>query len=48
MIRHTVLVMTALAICAIAAGRLNTRTDTQAPPPNTPDRRPPSEPGVIP
>lgn len=46
--RHTVLVMTALAICAIAAARLRTRTDTQAPPPNTPDQRPPSEPGMIP
>ncbi|MDP9798666.1 SRSO17 transposase [Catenuloplanes nepalensis] len=32
-VRHTVLVMTALAICAIAAARLKTRTDTQAPPP---------------
>ena len=38
-IRHTVLVMTALAICAIAAARLTTRTDTQAPPPNPPDQR---------
>ncbi|KAB1920924.1 transposase, partial [Micromonospora sp. ALFpr18c] len=47
-IRHTVLVMTALAICAITAARLKTRTDTQAPPPNTPDQRPPSEPGMIP
>ncbi|MCW2686264.1 MAG: endonuclease [Mycobacterium sp.] len=46
--RHTVLVMTALAICAIAAARLKTRTDTQAPPPNTPDQQPPSEPGMIP
>jgi len=40
--------MTALAICAIAAARLKTRTDTQAPPPNTPDQRPPSELGTIP
>lgn len=47
-IRHTVLVMTALAICAIAAARLKTRTDTQAPPPDTPDQRPPAEPGMIP
>ena len=47
-IRHTVLVMAALAICAIAAARLKTRTDTQALPPNTPDQRPPSEPGMIP
>jgi hypothetical protein len=47
-IRHTVLVMSALAICAIAAARLESRTDTQAPPPNTPDQRPPCEPGTIP
>lgn len=47
-VRHTVLVMTALAICAIAAARLKTRTDTQAPPPNTPDQQPPTEPGMIP
>jgi SRSO17 transposase len=46
--RHTVLVMTALAVCAVAAARLKTRTDTQAPPPNTPDQRPPAEPGMIP
>jgi SRSO17 transposase len=46
--RHTVLVMTALAICAIAAARLKTRTDTQALPPNTPDQKPPAEPGMIP
>jgi SRSO17 transposase len=47
-IRHTVLVMTALAICAVAAARLKPRTDTQAPPPNTPDQQPPAEPGMIP
>ncbi|GID32559.1 hypothetical protein C8E87_0077 [Paractinoplanes brasiliensis] len=46
--RHTVLVMTALAICAIVAASLKTRTDTQAPAPNTPDQRPPAEPGMIP
>jgi SRSO17 transposase len=46
--RHTVLVMTALAICAVAAARLKDRTDTQTPPPNTPDQRPPAEPGMIP
>jgi len=31
--RHTVLVMVALAICAITAALLRDRTDTQAPPP---------------
>lgn len=45
--RHTVLVMTALAICAIAAARLRKQTDTQAPPPVTPDQQPPAEPGMI-
>ena len=46
--RHTVLVMAALAVCAVAAARLKNRTDTQAPPPNTPDQPPPAEPGMIP
>jgi SRSO17 transposase len=46
--RHTVLVMTALAICAVAAAQLKDRTDTQPPPPNTPDQRPPTDPGMIP
>ena len=46
--RHTVLVMAALAICAITAAQLRDRTDTQAPPPVTPDQRPPPDPGMIP
>jgi SRSO17 transposase len=46
--RHTVLVMAAFAICAVAAARLKDRTDTQAPPPNRPDQPPPAEPGMIP
>jgi SRSO17 transposase len=46
--RHTVLVMAALAICAVVAARLKDRTNTQAPPPNTPDQPPPPEPGMIP
>ena len=46
--RHTVLVMAALAVCAVTAARLKRRTDTQAPPPNTPDQPPPTEPGMIP
>lgn len=46
--RHTVLVMAALAVCAVTAARLKDRTDTQAPPPNTPDQPPPAEPGMIP
>jgi len=46
--RHTVLVMAALAICAVTAARLHDRTDTQAPPPNRPDQPPPADPGLIP
>jgi hypothetical protein len=46
--RHAVLVMAALAICAITAAQLKDRTDTQAPPPVRPDQPPPAEPGMIP
>jgi SRSO17 transposase len=46
--RHTVLVMAALAICAITAAQARDRTDTQAPPPIRPDQPPPPEPGMIP
>ena len=46
--RHTVLVMAALAICAVVAAHLHDRTNTQAPAPNTPDQPPPAEPGMIP
>jgi hypothetical protein len=46
--RHTVLVMAALAVCAVTAAHLADRTDTQAPPPSTPDQPPPPEPGMIP
>ena len=46
--RHVVLVMAALAICAITAALLKDRTDTQAPPPVRPDQPPPAEPGMIP
>jgi SRSO17 transposase len=46
--RHTVLVMAALAICAITAALLKDRTDTQAPPPSRPDQLPPADPGMIP
>jgi SRSO17 transposase len=47
-LRHIVLVMAALAICAVIAAQLKDRTDTQAPPPVRPDQPPPSEPGMIP
>jgi len=46
--RHTVLVMAALAICAVTAALLRDRTDTQAPPPVRPDERAPADPGMIP
>nr|WP_188115912.1 transposase [Salinispora vitiensis] len=46
--RHTVLVMTALAVCAVAAAQLRDCADTQAPPPATPDQTPPAEPCLIP
>ena len=46
--RHIVLVMAALAICAVTAALLKDRTDTQAPPPVRPDQPPPAEPGMIP
>jgi len=47
-LRHTVLVMAALAICAVTAALLRKRTDTQAPPPASPAQTPPSDPGMIP
>jgi hypothetical protein len=46
--RHTVLVMAALAVCAITAAQLRDRTDTQAAPPVRPDQPPPADPGMIP
>jgi SRSO17 transposase len=47
-LRHTVLVMAALAICAVTAALLRARTDTQAPPPLAPGQAPPPDPGMIP
>jgi SRSO17 transposase len=46
--RHAVLVMAALAICAVTTALLRDRTDTQAPPPVRVDQPPPAEPGMIP
>ena len=43
-LRHAVLVMAALAICAVTAALLRDRTDTQAPPPVRPDQPPPPSP----
>jgi SRSO17 transposase len=47
-LRHIVLVMAALAICAVTAAMLRDRTDTQAPPPASPHAAPPADPGLIP
>ncbi|HEX5288265.1 MAG TPA: IS701 family transposase [Streptosporangiaceae bacterium] len=47
-IRHTVLVMAALAVCAVTAALLRRRTDTRAPAPVRPDQPPPPDPGMIP
>jgi SRSO17 transposase len=47
-LRHIVLVMAALAICAVTAAQLRDRTDTQAAPPASPDAAPPADPGLIP
>jgi SRSO17 transposase len=46
--RHTVLVMAALAICAVTAALLHDRTDAQPPPPASPDQPLPADPGMIP
>jgi SRSO17 transposase len=46
--RHTVLVMAAVAICAVTAALLRRRTGTQAPAPVHPDQPPPAEFGMIP
>jgi SRSO17 transposase len=46
--RHTVLVMAALAICAVTAALLRDRTDSQAAPPVTPEQVPPPDAGMIP
>jgi hypothetical protein len=46
--RHIVLVMAALAICAVTAALLRDRAGTQAPPPTAPGQAPPPGPGMIP
>jgi SRSO17 transposase len=46
--RHTVLVMAALAVCAVTAALLRRRTDTRAPAPVRPDQPPPADPGMVP
>jgi SRSO17 transposase len=46
--RHTVLVMAALAVCAITAARMRDHTDSRAPAPGRPDQQPPSDMGMAP
>jgi hypothetical protein len=46
--RHTVLVMAALAVCAVTAALLKQRTARQASPPVRPGQPPPADPGMIP
>jgi len=47
-LRHIVLVMAALAICAVTAAQLKDRAGTHAPAPVTPGQAPPPDPGKIP
>jgi len=47
-LRHIVLVMAALAVCAVTAALLRARSGTQAPPPAAPGQPPPADPGLIP
>lgn len=47
-LRHLVLVMAALAVCAVAAAKLRDRTDRRAPAPVSPSQAPPADPGLIP
>ena len=47
-LRHLVLVMAALAVCAVTAAQLRERTDSQAPPPGRPTDKPPADPGLVP
>jgi SRSO17 transposase len=47
-LRHIVLTMAALAICAVTAAHLRDRTDAQAQPPVSPGQPPPDDPGLVP
>ena len=46
-LRHTILVMAALAVCAVTAAHLKDKTSTQAPMPVHPGQKPPAGPGMI-
>jgi SRSO17 transposase len=47
-LRHIILVMAALAVCAVTAALLRSRTRSQAPPPAAPGQPAPADPGMIP
>jgi hypothetical protein len=48
LLRHLVLTMTALAICAVTASATRAETSTLPPDPTSPDDEPPDDPGLIP
>lgn len=48
LLQHLVLVMAALAVCAVTTATTRHRTDTQATPPTHPDQAPPTDPGPDP
>jgi hypothetical protein len=48
LLRHLVLTMAALAVCAITAARARTTTGSTAPPPASPGDTPPADPGLTP
>ena len=47
-LRHIVLVMAALAVCAVTAAMLRARTGIRVPPPGSPGQPPPADCGMIP
>jgi SRSO17 transposase len=48
LLRHLVLTMAALAVCAVTTARARTTTGSTTPPPAGPDDIPPADPGLIP
>jgi SRSO17 transposase len=48
LLRHLVLTMAALAVCAVTAAHTRTTSSSLPPPPTSPDDTPPADPGLIP
>jgi hypothetical protein len=48
LLRHLLLTMAALAVCAVTAVHARTTSGTQPPPPTSPNDIPPADPGLIP